>query len=187
MSGTLEQQAAAAEAAAEPGGKRGAAAKAAAAKAASPTRDPAAGLALDSLGALGGLLPLNTAFQLLVAPSLAHGVGLRLKRAPPLTLRDCVPAPSYPMLATFIWDRHPLRAFVMYLRSVFTPHIASCSTGGILADPYETVVPAEAFPLPSAEALAPMTIHDVQCGRYRAEMFWDWMRRKFPDGLSIPI
>jgi hypothetical protein len=61
------------------------------------------------------------------------------------------------------------------------------SAGGILADPYETVCPQEAFPLPTVEALAPMNIHDVQCGRYRAEMFWNWMRRKFPDGLSVPI
>jgi hypothetical protein len=59
--------------------------------------------------------------------------------------------------------------------------------GGILADPYETVCPQEAFPLPTVEQLAPMNIHDVQCGRYRAEMFWNWMRRKFPDGLSVPI
>lgn len=59
--------------------------------------------------------------------------------------------------------------------------------GGLLADPYETVVPAEAFPLPSVAALAPMTVHDVQCGRYRAEMFLDWMRRSCPDDPSIPI
>lgn len=89
MSGVLEQQAAAAEA--KPAGRRGSKSKSAAASkaggsgsaAASATGDwdPSPALALESMGAAGDLLPLNTAFQLLVTPSLSHGVGLRLKRA----------------------------------------------------------------------------------------------------------
>lgn len=86
MTNALEQQAAAAEA--RPSGRRSSKSKsdassgsaAAAAASGQADWDPSAGLALDSLGAAGGLLPLNTAFQLLVTPSLAHGVGLRLKR-----------------------------------------------------------------------------------------------------------
>lgn len=88
MSSVLEQQAAAAEA--KPAGRRGSKSKASdaskaagsASSAASPAGDwdPSTALALESLGAAGDLLPLNTAFQLLVTPSLTHGVGLRLKR-----------------------------------------------------------------------------------------------------------
>jgi len=89
MSSVVEQQAAAAEA--KPAGRRGSKSKSAdasaaggsgsAAASASGDWDPSAALALESMGAAGDLLPLNTAFQLLVTPSLAYGVGLRLKRA----------------------------------------------------------------------------------------------------------
>ncbi len=37
------------------------------------------GLSLRNMAALAPLLPLNTAFQLLVSPMLARGVGMRLK------------------------------------------------------------------------------------------------------------
>lgn len=89
MSSTLEQQAAAAGAARP--GRRSAAAKAPAA-AGGGGADPGEGLALDGSGALGALLPLHTAFQLLVAPSLSHGVGLRLKRE--ITVTGLPLAPS---------------------------------------------------------------------------------------------
>lgn len=85
MSSTLEQQAAAAGAARP--GRRSAAAAAGGGGA-----DPGEGLALDGSGALGALLPLHTAFQLLVAPSLSHGVGLRLKRE--ITVTGLPLAPS---------------------------------------------------------------------------------------------
>ena len=76
MSSTLEQQAAAGSA--RPGSRSAAAKATAAAGDGGP--DPGERLALDGSGALGALLPLHTAFQLLVAPSLSHGIGLRLKR-----------------------------------------------------------------------------------------------------------
>ena len=77
MSTTLEHQAAAGAART---GRRSAAAKATAAEG-NGGANPGEGLALDGSGALGALLPLHAAFQLLVAPSLSHGIGLRLKRA----------------------------------------------------------------------------------------------------------
>jgi hypothetical protein len=81
MSGVLEQQAAAGDA--KPPSRRTAKAKADANRAVTAAEadwDPSPGLALESLGAAADLLPLATAFQLLVTPSLSHGVGLRMKR-----------------------------------------------------------------------------------------------------------
>ena len=49
-----------------------------------------------------------------------------------------------------------------------------------MADPFQTVVPAEAFPTPPISQLAPMTLFDVHCGKYRKVMFWDWMKVHLP-------
>lgn len=96
MSGVLEQQAAAGDA--KPPSRRTAKAKADASRAATAAEgadwDPGAALTLESLGAAADLLPLATAFQLLVAPSLSHGVGLRMKRERRPTLWGLCPAPS---------------------------------------------------------------------------------------------
>ncbi len=65
----------------------------------------------------------------------------------------------------------------------------SCASvaGGILADPYETVVPAAAFPTPTMDKLRTMTLHDVHCGRYRDVMFWDWMRAHDLMNIDVPL
>ena len=57
--------------------------------------------------------------------------------------------------------------------------------GGILKNPYQTVLPAAAFPYPSIEQLRPMTVFDVHCGRYRDMTFWDWVKNNMPNVLSI--
>ncbi len=62
-----------------------------------------------------------------------------------------------------------------------------CFAGGILADPYETVVPAAAFPTPTIDKLRHMTLHDVHCGRYRDVMFWDWMRQHDLMNIDVPL
>ena len=63
-----------------------------------------------------------------------------------------------------------------------------CSAaGGILADPYETVVPAGAFPVPAIETLRGMSLHDVHCGRYRDVMFWDWMKQQGLMNIDVPL
>ena len=60
----------------------------------------------------------------------------------------------------------------------------SC-TGGILKNPYQTVLPAAAFPYPTIHQLRRMTIFDVHCGRYRDVTFWDWVKTNMPNVLSI--
>ena len=64
---------------------------------------------------------------------------------------------------------------------------ACMHAGGILADPYETVVPAAAFPTPTIDKLRQMTLHDVHCGRYRDVMFWDWMRQHDLMNIDVPL
>ena len=58
-------------------------------------------------------------------------------------------------------------------------------TGGVLKNPYQTVLPAAAFPYPSIDQLRPMTVFDVHCGRYRDITFWDWVKTNMPNVLSI--
>ncbi len=60
-----------------------------------------------------------------------------------------------------------------------------CNTGGVLKNPYQTVLPAAAFPYPSIDQLRPMTVFDVHCGRYRDITFWDWVKTNMPNVLSI--
>lgn len=61
---------------------------------------------------------------------------------------------------------------------------AHCS-GGVLKNPYQTVLPAAAFPYPTIDQLRPMTIFDVHCGCYRDVTFWDWVKANMPNVLSI--
>ncbi|KAL3131996.1 hypothetical protein ABBQ32_008620 [Trebouxia sp. C0010 RCD-2024] len=56
---------------------------------------------------------------------------------------------------------------------------------GVLKNPYQTVLPAAAFPHPSIHELRPMTVFDVHCGRYRDVTFWDWVKANMPNVLSI--
>lgn len=56
---------------------------------------------------------------------------------------------------------------------------------GVLKNPYQTVLPAAAFPYPSIDQLRPMTVFDVHCGRYRDITFWDWVKTNMPNVLSI--
>lgn len=56
---------------------------------------------------------------------------------------------------------------------------------GVLKNPYQTVLPAAAFPYPTIEQLRPMTVFDVHCGRYRDITFWDWVKTNMPNVLSI--
>ena len=54
-----------------------------------------------------------------------------------------------------------------------------------MKNPYQTVLPAAAFPYPSIDQLRPMTVFDVHCGRYRDITFWDWVKTNMPNVLSI--
>ena len=62
----------------------------------------------------------------------------------------------------------------------------ACAAGGIAIDPFETVVPASAFPIASIEQLRPMSLHDVHCGGYREQMFWTWAKSNLPNYIQIP-
>ena len=56
-------------------------------------------LSLDSMAALKGLLPLVTAWQLLVTPSLTYGIGLRLKRELLVVCKNAVHGSGAPLLS----------------------------------------------------------------------------------------
>ena len=56
-----------------------------------------------------------------------------------------------------------------------------------MADPFETVLPAGAFPVPTVALLRGMSLHDVHCGRYRDVMFWDWMKQHGLMHIDVPL
>lgn len=66
-----------------------------------PEGTPPAKLSLEHVVALKPLLPLNNAFQLLVQPLPARGLGLRLKRALGRPLWNCIMARAWPECTLF--------------------------------------------------------------------------------------
>ncbi|KAK9828978.1 hypothetical protein WJX72_003179 [[Myrmecia] bisecta] len=98
--------------------------------------------------------------------------------APPAGLNVDVPALQslLPLNTAFRFLTSPLLARGLGLRL----------KRGILMDPFETVVPATAFPTPSIEVLRKMSLFDVHCGRYREQMFWDWAKEHLPHYVQLP-
>ena len=70
-------------------------------------------------------------------------------------------------------------------QAVMSTTFLACCSGGVLKNPYQTVLPAAAFPYPAIDQLRPMTVFDVHCGRYRDVTFWDWVKANMPNVLSI--
>lgn len=60
------------------------------------------------------------------------------------------------------------------------------AAGALLLDPFRTVVPAAAFPQPSAAEVARMTLLEAHCGTFQRVMLWDWLKAHLPGYLSLP-
>ncbi|KAK9818695.1 hypothetical protein WJX74_008215 [Apatococcus lobatus] len=77
-------------------------------------------------------------------------------------------------------------AFQFLVKPLMTRGLGMRLKRGIAIDPFETVVPASAFPIASIEQLRPMSLHDVHCGGYREQMFWTWAKTNLPNYIQIP-
>ena len=60
------------------------------------------------------------------------------------------------------------------------------NAGGLVIDPFQTVLPAAAFSVPSIAQLRGMQLIDVHCGRFFPVMFWNWIKEHLPNPPELP-
>jgi hypothetical protein len=56
----------------------------------------------------------------------------------------------------------------------------------LVLDPFRTVVPAAAYPQPSAAEVASMSLLDAHCGTFQKVMVWDYLREQLPGYIQLP-
>lgn len=80
----------------------------------------------------------------------------------------------------------PFKTAFMFLTTPITAKGAGLRLKrAIILDPFMTVVPESAFPMPPLSVLQPMTVYDLHCGAYRETTLWEWLQANLPNYVQV--